>query len=67
MAIRRTRVERAEIRNTLSYFKRYDPTATCIRVSVVTEKMIYIRYKRLDLNANGLFAISRERTRRLQT
>jgi hypothetical protein len=56
-----------EFQNTLDYFKRDHPTATCVKVSAVTETMIYIRYRRLDLNAYGLFVISRERTRRIQT
>ena len=55
-----------ELRNTLDYFRRDHPTATCVKVSAVTGKMIYIRYRRLDLNAYGLFVISRERSRRLQ-
>jgi hypothetical protein len=61
------REEPAELRNTLNYFKRDHPTARCAKVSVVTEKNIYIRYERPDLNARGLLVISRQRTRRLQT
>jgi hypothetical protein len=61
------REEPAELRNTLNYFKREHPTARCAKVSGVTEKNIYIRYERPDLNARGLFVISRQRARRLQT
>ena len=61
------RAEPAELRNTLNYFKRDHPTARCAKVIVVTENNIYIRYERPDLNARGLFVISRQRTRRLQT
>jgi hypothetical protein len=67
MAIRRTREERAELRITISYFMRYQPSATRVKVSLVTERNIYIRYKLLAIHANGLFVKGRERTRQLQT
>lgn len=67
MAIRRTREERAELWNTISYFMRYQPSATRVKVSLVTERNTYIRYRLLAIHANGLFVTGSERTRQLQT